>query len=50
MQAPDTNADALALAALAWTVAEPGRGERLLALTAQLWETGDAGLLNGEFA
>ena len=33
MRAPDTNADALALAALAWTVAEPSRAERLLALT-----------------
>ena len=33
MRAPDTNADALALAALGWTVAEPSRAERLLALT-----------------
>lgn len=33
MRAPDTNADSLALAALGWTVAEPSRAERLLALT-----------------
>lgn len=33
MRAPDTNADALALAALGWTVAEPSRAERLLAIT-----------------
>lgn len=33
MRADETNADALALAALAWTVAEPSRAERLLALT-----------------
>ena len=33
MRAPDSNADSLALAALGWTVAEPGRAERLLALT-----------------
>jgi hypothetical protein len=30
---PDTNDDAVALAALAWTLAEPQRAERLLALT-----------------
>ena len=33
MRAPETNADSLALAALGWTVAEPSRAERLLALT-----------------
>lgn len=33
MRAPDSNADSLALAALGWTVAEPARAERLLALT-----------------
>ena len=33
MDDADTNAEALALAALAWTLGEQGRADRLLALT-----------------
>jgi hypothetical protein len=33
MAAPETNAEALALSALVWTLGEPARAERLLSVT-----------------
>jgi len=33
MAAPETNAEALALSALVWTLGEPARAERLLSMT-----------------